>query len=225
MRVRLIAAHVDVTVAAAMIVHMTEQIALRVLADGHAEIGADAPKDQPDIVIAVVGRVQPAHHDETAAGANFLQPSRQLGGKMRQRKTAASDLPEAQTLRMDSSYRRPNISQVLLIKMDKPTGIVGEVTPEPSRWVSDRLRVNRSDIAFPIGVSPPAGSKVAKIGFPLFQHRAHSFRCIRVSENGSAELFFVLRHLIPAMAQIEIHRLADREQRVRRGAGDACGGV
>jgi hypothetical protein len=31
-----------------------------------------------------------------------------------------------------------------------------------------------------------------------------------VGEHGSAELFFVFRHLTPVMAQVEINRLADR---------------
>jgi autonomous glycyl radical cofactor GrcA len=72
-RVGLVAAHVDVAVAPAVVVDMAEQIALRILRHRDAEVGADAPEDQPDLLVAVVGGVQAAQHDEASAGADFFQ--------------------------------------------------------------------------------------------------------------------------------------------------------
>jgi hypothetical protein len=51
--VRLVAAHVDLPVRAAMVVDVTEEIALRILIERRPHVPAETPEDHPDVVIAV----------------------------------------------------------------------------------------------------------------------------------------------------------------------------
>jgi hypothetical protein len=78
MRVGFITAHVDVAMVPTMVVNVTRQIAARILRDRAAEIRPERPEDQADIAVAVIGDIQPAQHDEAAAGADFLKMAQQF---------------------------------------------------------------------------------------------------------------------------------------------------
>src|ERR1700761_8164572 len=58
MRIGLVTTHVDVAVAAAMIVDMPQQIAARVLRHRHPEMRANPPENQPDLIISIVGDIE-----------------------------------------------------------------------------------------------------------------------------------------------------------------------
>src|ERR1700739_4623082 len=105
MGIRLVASHVHTTMASAVIVDMAEQIAARILRYRNSEISTDRPEDQPDLVIAVVGRVQAAQHDEAAAVANFLEMLRELWAECRQREIAASNFGQCQAMRIHTFHR------------------------------------------------------------------------------------------------------------------------
>ena len=79
----LVAAHVDVAVAAAVVVDMAQQVALGILGDGVAEIEAHGPEDHADLVVGVVRRVEAAQHVEAAAVDDLFLPLAQQRPKRR----------------------------------------------------------------------------------------------------------------------------------------------
>ena len=76
--VGLVAAHVKIAIATAVIEDVSQQVALGVLGDRLAEMQADAPEDRADILVGVILHVEAPQQKEATAGGNVLQPGAQL---------------------------------------------------------------------------------------------------------------------------------------------------
>src|SRR5947207_2833040 len=98
-RVRLVSAHVDVPVRATLVVDVAEQIALGVLVERRAEIAAETPEHEPDVVVTVARHRQPAHDDEPAPAVHLVEHALETRAQHGERELLTGDRRARQAAR------------------------------------------------------------------------------------------------------------------------------
>lgn len=105
----LVAIGARVGILAAEILHVAQPVAHHALRLADAEVGADAPVEEADLVLAVGVGGQAAQHDEAAAVGDFAGDVGQGAGKRRQgkclRSISSSARPAART-----AFKQPSMS-------------------------------------------------------------------------------------------------------------------
>jgi len=97
----LVAAHVDIAVAAAVVIDVTQQVSFGILGHGVAEIEAHGPEDHADLGIGIVRGVEAAQHVEAAAVDDLVLPLAQQRAERRQREVVPGERCERQAASRD----------------------------------------------------------------------------------------------------------------------------
>ena len=136
--VGLVAAHVDVAVGPAVVVDVAQQLALGVLVERGAHVAAEAPEDEPDVLVAVALHRQPAQHHEAAAlvhlGHRLLQALAHDG----QGEVLALDLLEGQAGGPGGGHGAIDVGDLGVGQRDDPGGLAGEGLAAPGLGTGDR---------------------------------------------------------------------------------------
>ncbi len=143
--VGLVAAHVDVAVGAAVVVDVTEQIALRILVQRRAEVAAEAPEDQADVVVAVALHGQPAQDDEAAAACGSRPaPRASRAARAGEREVLAADLGQRPAGRLGRGQGAVHLGDLGVGEGDDPRRIGGEAIAPPGLGSGDRCHADRA---------------------------------------------------------------------------------
>src|SRR5215467_5334111 len=142
---RLVAAHVDVPVGAAVVVDVAEEIALRILMEGRAHVASEAPEDQADVVVLVALHGEPAEHGEPAAvvqlGHRLLEPGPRDG----ERELLAADVLQGPAARLGGRQGAVDIGDLVRGPGDEPRRrVTAERVASPGLGTADRLRPDRA---------------------------------------------------------------------------------
>ena len=135
---RLVAARTEIGApVGAEVAHMAQHIALRVLRESGAEVGADTPVDQRRIGLGVTRHGQATQQGEAAPAFKLLQDTRQFRRQARQREVTFAERRNADRARLHRCQCALQFGNVGQIELDDPVVAGRHVGTTPYRRIVD----------------------------------------------------------------------------------------
>jgi hypothetical protein len=116
---------------------VAKQLALGVLVERPPHVSAEAPEDEPDVVVAVAAHRQPAQHHEPAAVVHLGHRLLELGAHDGQGEMLALDRLEPEGRGLRGGQRTVDVRDLGLGERDDPGGLAGEGLAAPGLRVGD----------------------------------------------------------------------------------------
>ena len=127
----LVAARIAIVRLLALVGDIAQQVAMLVLRPGIAQMRAQTPVDQGELIVRVVASIHPGDPGKAAPVDQFALDVGQLGDKAMQRKFIAPDVQYIQTLRLHAAHGRLNLAPVLIIQGKGPCRGIGDIGGAP----------------------------------------------------------------------------------------------
>ena len=142
--VGLVPAHVDVAVRPAVVVDVAEEVALRVLVERGAQVAAEAPQDQADVLVAIAIDRQAAEQHDAAAAVDLVEHLPQPRRHRREREVLAVDVGQRAPAGPGHAERAVDLGELGLAPGDDPGLVAGELGAAPGLRPLDRGGADRS---------------------------------------------------------------------------------
>ena len=149
----LVAAHVGIAVGFALIGDVAHHVPVLVLRPRLAEVRADPPVEQRQVVVVVPFERQRAQPDETAAVDQLALDAGELARERVERKLLAADVAQILGDGFRGDERGVELAHVGGVELDGPRGGIGDVARAPVDVRLQRLRLER-DHACTIACGP-----------------------------------------------------------------------